>query len=75
MDFKFIWMIQNSDNLNIISCFTDKVAAEKYIFDHQLKCILTQYPLDISVYDWVFGNRKVIYKKLVNLLVVFRALI
>ena len=28
MDFKFIWMIRNSDNLNIIGCFTDKVAAE-----------------------------------------------
>ncbi|MFW1746011.1 hypothetical protein ACG9XW_07290 [Acinetobacter guillouiae] len=56
MDFKFIWMIQNSDNLNIIGCFTDKVSAEKYIYDHQLKCILTQYPLDISVYDWVIEN-------------------
>lgn len=56
MDFKFIWMIPNSDNLNIIGCFTDKVAAEKYIYDHQLKCILTQYPLDISVYDWVIEN-------------------
>lgn len=42
MDFKFIWMIQNSDNLNIIGCFTDKVAAEKYIYDHQLKWITSE---------------------------------
>ncbi|KEC85824.1 hypothetical protein DT74_12905 [Acinetobacter sp. ETR1] len=40
--FKFIWMIQNSDNLNIIGCFTDKVAAEKYIYDHQLKLIISE---------------------------------
>jgi len=42
MDFKFIWMIQSSDNLNIIGRFTDKVAAEKYIYDHQLKLIISE---------------------------------
>ncbi|CEI53121.1 hypothetical protein [Acinetobacter bereziniae] len=53
MNDDYIWVIQSSENLNIIGCFIQKNEAEKYIFENKLKCILIKYPVNITVYDWV----------------------
>lgn len=53
---QFIWVIQSSIDLNIIGCFMKKEDAEKFIHQHELKCILTQFPVDSSVYDWVIQH-------------------
>lgn len=56
MQLEYIWIIQNSENSNLIACFLNKNDAEKYIQDNHIKCMLTQYPVNISVYDWVISN-------------------
>ncbi|WP_444978619.1 DUF7710 domain-containing protein, partial [Acinetobacter bereziniae] len=48
MNDDYIWVIQSSENLNIIGCFIQKNEAEKYIFENKLKCILTKYPVNIT---------------------------
>lgn len=57
MENTYIWIIESPKNRNIIGCFMEKEDAEKYIDLHQLECILTHYPIDISVYDWVIGKQ------------------
>lgn len=57
MQLEYLWIIQSCENQNIIGCFTEKQAAEKHIHQHQLKCTLTQYPIDISVYDWAIAHQ------------------
>lgn len=49
----YIWIIQSSENLNVIGCFIQKSEAERYIIEHKLQCILTKYPVNMTVYDWV----------------------
>ncbi|AXQ22868.1 hypothetical protein BEN71_12640 [Acinetobacter wuhouensis] len=56
MSDKYIWIIQSSENLNIIGCFINKNDAEQYILENKLKCMLTRYPVDITIYDWVIKN-------------------
>ena len=52
----YIWLIQSSENLNVIGCFMRKHEAETYIFENNLKCMLTKYPINMSVYDWAIQN-------------------
>lgn len=53
---KYMWIIQSSKSRNIVGCFFKQEDAEQFIYKHQLQCILTQFPMDQSVYDWVIEN-------------------
>lgn len=56
MKVDYIWVIQTSENLNLLGCYFDKKQAENYIFKNKIKCILTKYPVGESVYEWVISN-------------------
>lgn len=53
---EIVYLFQG-DNANFTSAvFSNKENAVQWIRDYQLSGILTQYPLDYSVYDWAIDN-------------------
>jgi hypothetical protein len=51
-----VWVF-NGAKWNLASAvFSSRSAAEEWISTRRLTGMLTQYPLDISVYDWVVEN-------------------
>lgn len=51
-----VYLFQGN-NANFVSAvFSNKENVIEWIGNHQLSGILTQYPLDISVYDWAIDN-------------------
>ena len=54
---QFIWLIQGTEKQNIIACFEEKEVAEAFIHQQQFKCILMQFPVNISVYDWMIEKQ------------------
>lgn len=53
----FIWIVQGTEKHNIIACFEQQERAEAFIHAQQFKCILMQFPINISVYDWMIEKQ------------------
>lgn len=47
-----VWVF-NGTNALPSGVFSSRVLAEEWIHNHRLTGILTQYPVDVGVYDWV----------------------
>ncbi len=54
---KYVWIFNgNGKNPFPSAVFSTKEKAEKWITEHKLSGTLTQYPIDISIFDWVIEN-------------------
>jgi len=51
-----VWIFHGENAQFTSSVFSQKETAEKWITDNQLTGLLTNYPIDISVYDWAIEN-------------------
>lgn len=55
---EFVWVFNGSNRNNNFpgAVFSTKALAEEWIQKYQLTGVLTKYPVDISVFDWVVAN-------------------
>ena len=56
-----VWVFNGQGARFPSAIFSNREAAEKWIAQYHLSGVLTEYPVDISVYDWAIqtGNFKV----------------
>jgi hypothetical protein len=51
-----VWVF-NGNNGNFPSgVFSNQEKAEEFIVKHKLSGVLTEYPMDVSVYDWAIAR-------------------
>jgi hypothetical protein len=47
-----IWLFHGSEAQFASAVFTERVAAESWIAENRLTGVLTEYPVNVGVYDW-----------------------
>jgi hypothetical protein len=58
-----VWVFHGTGGRFTSAVFTKKDLAEKWISQHKLSGVLTEYPLDVGVYDWAIANNSFKVKK------------
>ncbi len=58
-----VWVFHGTGGRFTSAVFTKKDLAEKWISQHKLSGVLTEYPLDVGVYDWAISNNSFKVKK------------
>jgi hypothetical protein len=51
-----VWVFVSSDRGLPSGVFSDRGLAEAWIRKYALSGVLTEYPVDIGIYDWVIAN-------------------
>ena len=51
-----IWIFNGASGRFPSGVFSSGEKAKKWILDHKLSGVLTEYPIDTGVYDWAINN-------------------
>jgi hypothetical protein len=51
-----IWVFHGEDAMFASAVFTEQSLAEAWIKQHSLSGVLTEYPLDVGIYEWVISK-------------------
>jgi hypothetical protein len=51
-----VWVFHGEEAQFTSAVFTEQSKAEAYIKKHSLSGLLTEYPLDIGIYEWVISK-------------------
>lgn len=60
---KSVWLFQGEQARFASAVFSDRAKATAWIASNDASGILTEYPMDISVYDWAVENEFFVPKK------------
>lgn len=61
MSVNSIWVFHGINGRFASGVFTERKLAEEWIFTHKLTGVLTEYPINVGVYDWAINSG--IFKK------------
>jgi len=56
MSIHTVWLFHGADGRFAGGVFTDIALAEKWIFEHRLTGVLTEYPVNTGVFNWAIDT-------------------